>query len=159
MNPKSTVPFAIEDAFLSLLKAAGVAGVEFYGTAEAAGDKMADNRCTVLAGAVEPEFRDAPTDSQVAANVIVPVTISVVSNVAPTKLGGVVASDARNKHLLAFGQIKDALLTDSLVGDLNAQSIEGVSVNFISWQGDSATQVENGKYRTETTFNVHACAV
>ena len=120
---------------------------------------MTDNRCTVLAGAIEPEFPDAPTNSQAAANAILPVTVTVVSNLAPTKLGGVISADARNKHLLAFGQVKDALLIDTLVADLNARGIDGVRVNFISWMGDDATTVENGKYITATRFNVHACAV
>lgn len=157
-TPASIIQFLVEDAVRSLLMSAGIAGVGVYRSADSADAAALQDRIEVLAEDATPEFPDCPPELQAAANMIVPVSVAIVTSVASTEEGGVTTENPRDKHLIVFGQVQDALMIDALPAALNAQSIVGLHVGFCSWEGQTRPTAEGNHYRSEIRWNVHACA-
>jgi hypothetical protein len=158
-TPSSIVQFLVEDAFYSLLGAAQLSDIDLYRTADSATEPVANDRCEVLSGDSEPEFPDAPPDSQAAANIIVPLSLVVITNVAARQVGGVDVDQARQKHVYALGKVQDAALRDDLLAQLRAQNVPGLHIGQVYWSGMGRPEVTGNRYRTEIRYNVHACAV
>ena len=151
-----SVSLPIEDAFKGLL--AAVPGVKPYTTAEAV-SAMAEDRIEIMAGDADLEFPDASPDSQAAANVVVPVTLTVQTNVVPTDAGGVDADTPRIKHKSAIDAVTAEVRIEGLATALNNQHVAGLFVGLAYVSGDGQTTADGGRYRTEIPVMVHACAV
>jgi hypothetical protein len=151
-----SVSLPIEDAFKGLL--AAVPGVTPYTTAEAV-SAMAEDRIEIMAGDADLEFPDASPDSQAAANVVVPVTLTVQTNVVPTDAGGVDADTARIKHDTTLRAVTNEVLIEGLATALNNQHIAGLFVGMAYVNGVSRPVAERGRYRSDIPVMVHACAV
>jgi hypothetical protein len=151
-----SVSLLIEEAFKGLV--ASVPGVTAYTSSEAT-SAMKEDRIEINAGDSDLEFPDASPDSQAAANVIVPATLTVQTNVAPTTEGDVVTDTPRIKHDTILRAVTNEVWIEALATALNNQNIAGLFVGQAYVAGIARPAGERGRYRSDITVMVHACAV
>ena len=156
--PYHKLSFLAEDALYTYFKTVLSANVYRMADAVATGEKLTAPYVAVIGERTAQEFPDAPVTDQAAGNRVVTLTVEIVTTIDPTTSGGVVTATARQGHANLVAEVEDMLFVSDFVTQLNAQGIEGVTVQHFTF-GDSVLTTERHKYKTALEVALHVIAV